>query len=42
LTGFGSETTGIGLVMQAVPEPSTYALGVLGLGALAMMRRRKA
>jgi hypothetical protein len=24
-----------------VPEPSTYALGVLGLGALAMMRRRK-
>jgi len=23
------------------PEPSTYALGVLGLGALAMMRRRK-
>jgi len=24
-----------------VPEPSTYALGMLGLGALAMMRRRK-
>jgi hypothetical protein len=24
-----------------VPEPSTYALGVAGLGALAMMRRRK-
>jgi hypothetical protein len=24
-----------------VPEPSTYALGALGLGALAMMRRRK-
>ena len=23
------------------PEPSTYALGVLGLGAVAMMRRRK-
>jgi hypothetical protein len=42
LTGFGSETTGIGLVMQTVPEPSTYALGALGLGALAMMRRRKA
>jgi opacity protein-like surface antigen len=28
-----------GLVL--VPEPSTYALGMLGLGALAMMRRRK-
>ena len=25
-----------------VPEPSSYALGVLGLGVLAMMRRRKA
>lgn len=24
-----------------VPEPSTYALGVAGLGAVAMMRRRK-
>jgi hypothetical protein len=24
-----------------VPEPTTYALGLLGLGALAMMRRRK-
>lgn len=42
LTGFGSEATGVGLVMVNVPEPSTYALGVLGLGALAMMRRRKA
>jgi len=34
LTGF----TGFTLV----PEPSTYALGMLGLGALALMRRRKA
>jgi len=26
---------------QITPEPSTYALGIAGLGALAMMRRRK-
>jgi hypothetical protein len=49
LTGLGPRNVGttfteaqnIGLIMT-VPEPSTYALGVLGLGALAMMRRRKA
>jgi len=40
LTGFGNQTTGTGFTM-VVPEPSTYALGVLGLGAVAMMRRRK-
>jgi len=27
---------------QITPEPSTYALGIAGLGALAMLRRRKA
>jgi len=30
-----------GFTMVPIPEPSTYALGVAGLGALAMMRRRK-
>ena len=35
LTGFQ------GFTMVNVPEPSTYALGIAGLGALAMMRRRK-
>jgi hypothetical protein len=34
-------STYAGFTMTVVPEPTTYALGVLGLGALAMMRRRK-
>jgi len=29
------------LVINAVPEPATLALGALGVGALLMMRRRK-
>jgi MYXO-CTERM domain-containing protein len=30
-----------GFTMYTVPEPSTFALGALGLGALALIRRRK-
>jgi MYXO-CTERM domain-containing protein len=30
------------LPINAVPEPSTWALGVIGLGALALVRRRSA
>jgi hypothetical protein len=37
---FGDPFTGIAFIVP-VPEPSTYALGVFGLGALAMMHRRK-
>jgi MYXO-CTERM domain-containing protein len=33
---------GLGFRGFQLPEPSTYALGLAGLGALAMMRRRKA
>jgi hypothetical protein len=40
LTGWGPET-GAGLELNAVPEPTTIAFGVLGIGALALMRRRK-
>jgi hypothetical protein len=39
MTGWGPES-GAGLTLT-VPEPSTVALGVLGLGAVALMRRRK-
>jgi len=40
MTGWGPET-GAGLTLTAVPEPTTIALGVLGIGAVALMRRRK-
>jgi hypothetical protein len=38
LSGYG--TTGL-TAFQLVPEPSTFALGALGIGALLMVRRRK-
>jgi hypothetical protein len=38
-TGWGSET-GSGFQLELVPEPSTIALGALGIGAL-LLRRRK-
>jgi hypothetical protein len=41
LTGWGPET-GTGYELNVtVPEPSTIALGVLGVGALVLARRRK-
>jgi len=41
LTGWGAETgTGFEL-SRTVPEPTTIALGVLGVGALVLARRRK-
>jgi hypothetical protein len=36
-----SDTLMVGLRAFAIPEPSTVALGVLGLGALLLFRRRK-
>ena len=40
MTGWGPES-GAGLTLTQVPEPTTIALGVLGIGAVALMRRRK-
>jgi MYXO-CTERM domain-containing protein len=42
LTGWGSENgSGFELNFTDAPEPSTMALGVLGVGALALARRRQ-
>jgi hypothetical protein len=42
LTGWGAETGNLGFELnKTVPEPSTIALGVLGVGALFLARRRK-
>jgi len=40
LTGWGAEN-GSGFELNQTPEPSTIALSVLGVGALALARRRK-
>jgi hypothetical protein len=39
LTGWGNEN-GSGYELNGVPEPSTIALGALGIGAIALARRR--
>jgi len=40
MTGWGPES-GAGFQLHPVPEPTTVAFGVLGLGALILARRRK-
>lgn len=37
----GQLTTGFALTSGVIPEPSSIALGLLGLGAIALFRRRK-
>jgi len=41
LFGSGAGQIGTPTVLTAVPEPSSIALGLLGLGAIALFRRRK-
>jgi len=41
MTGWGPENGAGYELNMTVPEPSTIALGVLGIGAVALMRRRK-
>jgi len=36
----GPGTPGSGIQLQVIPEPTTLALGILGLGALALRRRK--
>jgi hypothetical protein len=40
-TGAGTQFQGFNLMLTPVPEPSTIALGALGIGALFFARRRK-
>jgi hypothetical protein len=40
MTGWGPGPAAGGYQLQ-VPEPSTFALGALGIGALGLLRRRK-
>ena len=41
LTGWGNQLVSTGLELTAAPEPSTIALGALGIGALVLARRRR-
>ena len=41
LSGFGTDGSAA-FQLAVVPEPSTFALGALGIGALLMVRRRQA
>jgi hypothetical protein len=40
-TGAGQLSSGIVMTPGVIPEPSSIALGLLGLGAIALFRRRK-
>jgi hypothetical protein len=40
LTASGNATASITYTYSAIPEASTFALGVLGLGSICLRRRR--